>query len=175
MIRMVLLVLFLLVPTISHAAPPARQMDRLLSEARAELAALDSLVESAHSPAVRVEMHRKARRIDELMWQVQNLVHGGTASLGPGPAPVMGVVVTGPGGEQASAHVGGVGVTVQVDEIGGMVLVLECHFVANFFRCLVLRVREGESADQQERRLQMEERREKDAAAPGLAGVEAAF
>ena len=96
-------------------------MDRLLSEARAELAALDTLEESAHSPAVRVEMHRKARRIDELMWQVQNLVHGGTASLGPGPAPVMGVVVTGPGGEQASAHVGGVGVTVQVDEIGGSV------------------------------------------------------
>jgi LMBR1 domain-containing protein 1 len=36
---------------------------------------------------------------------------------------------------------------VQYPEVGGMVLTLECFFVANFIRCFVLRVREGKYAN----------------------------
>jgi hypothetical protein len=46
---------------------------------------------------------------------------------------------------------------VQYPEIGGMVLILECIFVLNFIRCLVLRVKEGEGAGLREQRLKMEE------------------
>ena len=38
-----------------------------------------------------------------------------------------------------------------------MVLILECIFVLNFIRCLVLRVKEGEGAGLREQRLKMEE------------------
>ena len=114
MFRILLLAVLMVVPSLATASPQAQQLDRLMAEARAELAALDALVDSAHVPAVRAEIHRKAQRVDQLMWEAQGVLRGQMTA--PPPAPVLGLVVTGPGGEQAHAHIGGLGMSVHVDE-----------------------------------------------------------